>query len=113
MTEHTQGPWSYCDDFSEVQCEGGFLTVAKVLPIAEEGDERANGRLMAAAPDLLAACRLALQDLETWHGECGAYQGDDGGMRYSSCDGCCTCQETLPALQAAIRAAGSRHGHDG
>ena len=45
------------------------------------GDELAKARLVAAAPDLLAACRVALGELSGLvevAKQCGAYQPYDG-----------------------------------
>jgi hypothetical protein len=61
---HTPGPWktegpqvvSPADD-------GGFLSVALVSVRAEEW--RDNALLIAAAPDLLAACTAALARIES------------------------------------------------
>lgn len=65
MSKHTLGPWRItkaqldsgyvCRMVEEIRSEGGL--VANVLTEEEEG--RANARLIAAAPDLLAA----LEDL--------------------------------------------------
>jgi hypothetical protein len=52
--------------------------------------------------ELLDACKQALEDLEIWHGERGAYRGNDGGIYYSPCGGCDTCEITMPELRAAI-----------
>ncbi len=61
MSEHTKGPWrtdaSYTDVFAGddefiCSCEGS----RNGLPLRDEED-LANARLIAAAPDLLAACK--------------------------------------------------------
>ena len=58
MTQHTPGPWT----------ERGMLVhdqndefVAEVLYTGPNGVSEANARLIAAAPDLLAAANRALQ----------------------------------------------------
>lgn len=67
MTKHTPGPWHYAEcqmgaPFIDTEAVGDL--VAAVLPIDEE---RANVRLMAAAPDLLAACeRLLMSADASW-----------------------------------------------
>jgi hypothetical protein len=55
-TKHTPGPWHYAEcqmgaPFIDTEAIGDLF--ASVLPLDEE---RANVRLMAAAPDLLEAC---------------------------------------------------------
>jgi hypothetical protein len=66
---HTPGPWDVDDDTMEIfSITPGHSTgwIAKVLGNDDNGrpltpDEMAaNARLIAAAPDLLAACKLAL-----------------------------------------------------
>lgn len=69
MSEHTPGPWEY-DQF-----ENGEMSVfcAKldskyhgdwIAHLSHEGEtDEANARLIAAAPELLAACKAALEDL--------------------------------------------------
>lgn len=63
-TTHTQGPWAVCLDgrltpgatvpvYSASDAEGLRLTVALVRTIGPEGD--ADARLIAAAPEMLAA----------------------------------------------------------
>lgn len=61
-TQHTPGPWNVGDD-SPNEYEGPTIenidTVIAVIPIDDINDstpeERANARLIAAAPELLAA----------------------------------------------------------
>jgi hypothetical protein len=54
---HTPGPWSFGDD--------GYIWGGDDLPIAEPFDNRpeykGNGRLLAAAPEMLAALRAVLE----------------------------------------------------
>jgi hypothetical protein len=72
-TQHTSGPWNVGDD-SPNEYEGPTIenidTVIAVIPIDDINDsspeERANARLIAAAPDLLAA----LQHIATIAGIC-------------------------------------------
>jgi hypothetical protein len=80
-TKHTPGPWAVCPDgrltpgatvpvYSASDAEGLRLTVALVRTIGPEGD--ADARLIAAAPELLAA-------LEEFCRECDGYlDGNDG-----------------------------------
>ncbi|MFO0447419.1 MAG: hypothetical protein ACK52I_01800 [Pseudomonadota bacterium] len=61
-TKHTPGPWKR--SYRNITANG--VIVARVLP-AEGGPEQeaANARLIAAAPDLLAACEA----VERWWNE--------------------------------------------
>lgn len=54
MAKHTPGPWTHSEDGVIVDAAGKQL--ASVFP----RDRAANARLIAAAPDLLEACRAAL-----------------------------------------------------
>jgi hypothetical protein len=71
MTAHTPGPWGLYptskrfakDTPVEVRDEACGYLLAELVTQNLMGNAEANGRLMAAAPDLLAACNewLALQ----------------------------------------------------
>lgn len=59
---HTPGPW-------RVECDGTSVCMAGQVCITDPGPDRAtraelkaNAALIAAAPDLLAACRAALAE---------------------------------------------------
>lgn len=63
MAEHTPGPWTYIEpaghyreplDYIVGTTEGWGQTVARINPCNQS---EANARLMAAAPDLLAALK--------------------------------------------------------
>lgn len=61
MIEHTAGPWSVVDDPEDYHSSGATLLlgpdrerIAELLSLNYSDD-----RLLAAAPDLLAACRAA------------------------------------------------------
>ena len=60
-TTHTPGPWHIDNETDyRIYVESSFGVIAKVGPFAEIDDEdKANARLIAAAPDLLAACEEA------------------------------------------------------
>jgi hypothetical protein len=58
MSKHTPGPWHYAEcqmgtPFVDTESVGDLLAAA--LPLDEE---KANAHLIAAAPDLLAACEM-------------------------------------------------------
>jgi len=76
MSDHTAGPWAaevpppdaYTDPDILLDPSVAFW-IAETRPAGEvlahilqtsQGDAEANARLIAAAPDLLAACRVAL-----------------------------------------------------
>ncbi len=50
----------------------------------------------------VAALRQAQEDLTIWHTETGAYQEASGGIAWAACDGCDTCQVTLPMIDNAL-----------
>ena len=51
---HTPGPWTVEYDGSIVMC--GQVVSGPIAPDMADGDGVANSRLIAAAPELLAAC---------------------------------------------------------
>ena len=63
---HTPGPWQqgrYGPESFEVQ--GEHRTLAIVRPVFSDAVTLANARLIAAAPELLAACERALAFVES------------------------------------------------
>lgn len=79
MSNYTKGPWTCCETTLAGQCIGFHITAPRygsIAPLAESvngdrysaDDLRANGRLLAAAPDLLEALerltRVASVELE-------------------------------------------------
>lgn len=60
----TRGKWSYSEALGEVKSDAGGL-VADM--IANGGNEDRNGRLIAAAPDLLAALIEARVWVQGWN----------------------------------------------
>ena len=71
--QHTPGPWSLANG-NDLQIDGpnGEAVAWTETCVGIERD-RANARLIAAAPDLLAACMAVLDDLEMVPGK--VYQG--------------------------------------
>lgn len=66
MSKHTPGPWSVREDIGAVFDRDG-------LPIATGGSEsyeeyQANARLIAAAPELLEACKQAYDVIDDMDG---------------------------------------------
>jgi hypothetical protein len=65
--KHTAGPWRYCPANGSPTTGQHMIAGAKPGYLAEvrdlgRGDVIANARLIAAAPDLLHACRLIAEN---------------------------------------------------
>ena len=58
IREHTPGPWEVKDSYYII-CSSTGVVIASTT----SGNTGANGRLMAAAPDLLAAAKGAIYNL--------------------------------------------------
>ena len=66
---HTAGPWAQAHHKGDLYVRGADALESVVCQIriyhgAESYESAANARLIAAAPDLLAACKLALGAFE-------------------------------------------------
>lgn len=84
-TKHTPGPWQISDNVNNhcgtgcwYQITRGDEYVCEIYAIEEKNPDiekhEANARLIAAAPDLLAACEALLVEweyIERMHGEHG------------------------------------------
>ena len=88
IMKYTKGPWhitpykhQITDTFGVKDIQGAW--VAKCHPfngtINDIEESEANARLIAAAPDLLEACKEMLEDLMDLHAEPNV---DDGHHRY-------------------------------
>lgn len=81
MSKHTPGPWEVAENDDEFECvdifDMGLMAIIDDLgdPVAhveswvDDGDDKheeamANARLIAAAPDLLSACEMMLDQLK-------------------------------------------------
>jgi hypothetical protein len=66
MSKHTPGPWFHKTDFGQVgsveTADGDVIAQAQSLGPLDHERRNANARLIAAAPDLLAALKLVLED---------------------------------------------------
>ena len=60
MSEHTDGPWWFDEEIAEVRSQGKRIAHIR-LSVDAPVEYLANGNLIAAAPDLLAACKAALR----------------------------------------------------
>ena len=68
MSKHTPGPWSFYDDSNDgktnrIEIVGWGKTVARIYHSVPEED-LPNARLIAAAPDLLEALKMAQFQIE-------------------------------------------------
>jgi hypothetical protein len=92
-TKHTPGPWEFGEKAGRLVllAEGrGTIPIAYVGGNGQERTtEKANGRLMAAAPDLAAALAVALEALRLADDALckigqASEQGDDDGVIYEA-----------------------------
>ena len=63
MTQHTPGPWQYWPSIGQVNRPGDPNQICNIPPNGDKkpADENdANARLIAAAPELLEACKAIL-----------------------------------------------------
>jgi hypothetical protein len=72
MSEHTPGPWVWTD-YGELSGAGDVVMDADYFSEPSEAD----ARLIAAAPDLLAACEAMLVELDEWEQELGRHPACD------------------------------------
>jgi hypothetical protein len=87
MSKHTPGPWKVIqagDPFNVPRIiaeRGGVAVVCVNRYMGEKGpsaEESANARLIAAAPDLLAALKIAYFELNAIHARDGVPYTSDG-----------------------------------
>lgn len=62
-TKHTPGPWRIGDDKALVVAGPRGLHIARVATVGMPNSD-ANARLIAHAPDLLAALRMLIDEME-------------------------------------------------
>lgn len=73
-TQHTPGPWRWADGYQASATSRNAPTVyipgrevcklSSLMANEHQAEAKANARLIAAAPDLLDACRLAARNAE-------------------------------------------------
>jgi hypothetical protein len=67
-TKHTLGPWNNrIEKRTRLICDANGNQIAAIRPVSRygiDGDDAANARLIAAAPDLLAASKKMLAAIE-------------------------------------------------
>ena len=88
-TKHTPGPWQVSNDWSQfIKIEkkrdtrrlfySNYIELALVMAVDGRTDEaQANARLIAAAPDLLAACKMVLDAILREDDLVVAFRGED------------------------------------
>ena len=76
MSKHTQGPWAaiFGHDFITIVAADNKPPVVcriknEVTPQELTGEDRANARLIAAAPDLLEALEKVMEWIKNWDPE--------------------------------------------
>lgn len=65
MSNHTPGPWAFVDKRDIVSLHTHAKSSGPLVAVVDDNDDRfteADARLIAAAPELLAACESALRD---------------------------------------------------
>ena len=69
MNKHTPGPWRVVEDRvpSSLEVYAGKTAIAECWRRADVETEIANARLIAAAPELLAALKACLEKGSRWH----------------------------------------------
>lgn len=76
MSKHTPGPWKFYDDSNDgktnrIEIVAIGKTVARIYH-SVPAEDLPNARLIAAAPDLLEACKAALSDDQPYIEKCKA-----------------------------------------
>jgi hypothetical protein len=113
MSKHTPGPWFVTEGGQYIEAaryeHGGRQIVGK--PQGDNPEQwNANARLMAAAPELLEALKLALSSLETaWHeidGEWGPIISEFGDLEGAVSQGHCSTDAIRAARSAIAKATG-------
>ena len=88
MTKHFPGPWNVTQDGRHV---GNFERDMCVLVANTDigglshDKQQANARLIAAAPDLLEACKMLEEAEDHYHNECDECQGEGEPELCSTC----------------------------
>jgi len=67
MTEHTPGPWTR-DEAGFIMADGETIADSQCSTNLDIDEREANGTLIAAAPDLLEACKGIVDGFDEWEG---------------------------------------------
>lgn len=111
MSEHIPGPWSCCQE--SIDPEWWIVTIRGGLIVANVNAhfrQEANARLIAAAPDLLAALQDCAEALELARDKLGMSGAGDGKDRRADAPDTIGASPALRAASAAISKA-TRGGH--
>jgi hypothetical protein len=96
MSAHTPGPWKFGDNSKffktnpfNVYVQGGGVHSASIANVPykktiPEAEARANALLIAAAPELLEACKAALSDDKPYIEKCRAAIAKATGEQYEN-----------------------------
>ena len=84
--KHTRGPWHFTDHMSHDKRliygpDGCLVADAGRIPRRSSEEMTANALLIAAAPDMLAACSQALNALENVDSSVGLLGGEAAALR--------------------------------
>ena len=71
MGKHNPGPWTIAGEAANDMAGSAIIHDANGFPVAStrswiKEQHDANARLVAAAPELLAACKLQVANIEQW-----------------------------------------------
>ncbi len=68
MSKHTKGPWTasgFDEEYTDqINIKGDGFYVAAAIWMGNPGEQEANARLIAAAPELLEALEAVLQQVD-------------------------------------------------
>ena len=97
-SKFTPGPWKVSIRPLAITVWADAISLYPIAHIGERNrdEKEANAHLIAAAPDLLAACERGLEHLITQHDKAAYYE------YHQHCTGCEVCQSIIPELMSAI-----------
>lgn len=108
LAQHTPGPWinDGQNDYG-VYAQGGTCLVARVYDTNTNGQAIRNAQLIAAAPELLAACNLAASKCNLCKGT-GKFKQYRSGEREPHLMDCDICAPYRSAITKATPGADTR-----
>jgi hypothetical protein len=106
----TPGPWETAKrPYELVILDPGGRVVATAYGWNEDGAQaheetraQANANLIAAAPDMYEALKVAIEDLEDWVDASHQYQDSSGNWVSREYCECHTCNVTLPLIRRVL-----------
>ena len=84
MSKHTKGPWIICYDGNIDSKSGRSICAMGFSTYKEYNDQpemKANARLIAAAPELLEACKEQMRVIETMGNKTGCWPINDDNLQ--------------------------------